>query len=81
MAAVLNHDRSREEIREAVQDTARTEVTRLERHLPVLVTIAQVDAVVRLSRHGVGFDQVFMVIEKTQATTAGSWPAACGRRC
>ena len=42
MAAVVNHDRSREEIREAVQDTARTEVTRLERNLPILVTIAQV---------------------------------------
>jgi biopolymer transport protein ExbB len=71
MAAVNNHDRSREEIREAVQDTARTEVTRLERHLPVLVTIAQVAPLFGFLGTVWGMIQVFMVIEKTQATTAG----------
>ena len=34
-AAVVNHDRSREEIRDAVQDVARTEVAHLERRLVV----------------------------------------------
>jgi biopolymer transport protein ExbB len=71
MAAVNNHDRSREEIREAVQDTARTEVTRLERHLPVLVTIAQIEPLLGFLGTVWGMIQVFMVIEKTQATTAG----------
>jgi biopolymer transport protein ExbB len=47
-AAVNNHDRARDEIREAVQDTARTEVTRLERNLPILVTIAQVAPLIGL---------------------------------
>ena len=42
-SAVANHDRPRDEIREAVMDAARTEVTRLERNLPILVTIAQIE--------------------------------------
>lgn len=71
MAAVLNHDRSRDEIREAVQDTARTEVTRLEHNLPILVTIAQVAPLIGFLGTVWGMIRVFMVIEKTQATTAG----------
>jgi biopolymer transport protein ExbB len=71
MAAVLNHDRSRDEIREAVQDTARTEVTRLERNLPILVTIAQVAPLIGFLGTVWGMIRVFMVIEVTQATTAG----------
>jgi biopolymer transport protein ExbB len=71
MAAVLNHDRSRDEIREAVQDTARTEVTRLERNLPILVTIAQVAPLIGFLGTVWGMIRVFMVIEITQATTDG----------
>ena len=71
LAAVLNHDRSRDEIREAVQDTARTEVTRLERNLPILVTIAQVAPLIGFLGTVWGMIRVFMVIEVTQATTAG----------
>ena len=56
---------------EAVQDTARTEVTRLERNLPILVTIAQVTPLIGFLGTVWGMIQVFMVIEKTQATTAG----------
>jgi len=70
-AAVNNHDRSREEIREAVQDAGRTEVTRLERNLPILATIAQVTPLIGFLGTVWGMIQVFMVIEKTQATTAG----------
>ena len=71
MAAVLNHDRSRDEIREAVQDTARTEVTRLERNLPILVTIAQVAPLIGFLGTVWGMIRVFMVIEITATTTAG----------
>jgi biopolymer transport protein ExbB len=71
MAAVLNHDRSRDEIREAVQDTARTEVTRLEHNLPILVTIAQVAPLIGFLGTVWGMIRVFMVIEITATTTAG----------
>ncbi|HTS19328.1 MAG TPA: MotA/TolQ/ExbB proton channel family protein [Verrucomicrobiae bacterium] len=71
MSAVVNHDRSRDEIRESVQDTARTEVTRLERNLPILVTIAQVVPLFGFLGTVCGFISVFKVIESTQATTAG----------
>jgi biopolymer transport protein ExbB len=71
LAAVNNHDRSRDEIREAVQDAARTEVTGLERNLPILVTIAQVAPLIGFLGTVWGMIRVFMVIEVTQATTAG----------
>ncbi len=69
--AVNHHDRPREEIRESVQDTARTEVTRLERNLPILVTIAQVTPLIGFLGTVWGMIQVFMVIERTQQATAG----------
>src|ERR1051325_1802570 len=71
MAAVNHHDRSREEIREAVQDTARTEVTRLERNLPILVTVAQITPLIGFLGAVWGMIRVFMVIERTQQATAG----------
>src|SRR6266436_74382 len=58
-------------ISEAVQDTARTEVTRLEHNLPILVTIAQITPLLGFLGTVWGMIQVFKVIENTQATTAG----------
>ncbi len=70
-AAVINHDRPRDEIREAVLDAARTEVTRLERNLPILVTIAQVAPLIGFLGTVTGMIKIFMVIEKTQLASPG----------
>src|ERR1035441_7383928 len=53
------------------KDTARTEVTRLEHNLPILVTIAQITPLLGFLGTVWGMIQVFKVIENTQATTAG----------
>ena len=71
LAAVENHDRSRDEIREAVQDAGRVEVTRLERNLPILVTIAQVTPLIGFLGTVWGMIKIFMVIEKTQLASPG----------
>ena len=70
-AALVNHDRPRDEIREAVLDTARTEVTRLERNLPILVTIAQIEPLLGFLGTVTGMIKIFMVIEKTQLASPG----------
>src|SRR5437667_3787750 len=41
-AGITNLDRTREEIREAMEDVARSEIARLERRLVVISTIAQI---------------------------------------
>jgi biopolymer transport protein ExbB len=70
-AAVVNHDRARDEIREAVMDAARTEVTRLERNLPILVTIAQIAPLLGFLGTVTGMIKIFMVIERTQLASPG----------
>jgi biopolymer transport protein ExbB len=70
-AAVINHDRPRDEIRETVLDAARTEVTRLERNLPIMVTIAQVAPLIGFLGTVTGMIKIFMVIEKTQLASPG----------
>ena len=70
-AAVINHDRPRDEIRETVLDAARTEVTRLERNLPILVTVAQVAPLIGFLGTVTGMIKIFMVIEKTQLASPG----------
>jgi biopolymer transport protein ExbB len=79
-AAVINHDRSREEIREAIQDVARSEVARLERNLAILATIAQVTPLVGFLGTVWGMISIFKVIERTQLATpsqlaGGVWEA------
>jgi biopolymer transport protein ExbB len=79
-AAVMNHDRSRDEIRETVLDAARTEVTRLERNLAILVTIAQVTPLIGFLGTVTGMIKIFMVIEKAQLASptqmaSGIWEA------
>ena len=69
--AIVNHDRSREEIREAVQDVARTEVAHLERRLPVLATLAQVTPLLGFLGTVFGMIRMFRVIQEVQLPSAG----------
>jgi biopolymer transport protein ExbB len=70
-AALMNHDRSRDEIREAVQDVARREVTRLERRLVVLATVAQVTPLIGFLGTVLGMIRMFKVIQETQLPNPG----------
>ena len=70
-AALVNHDRSRDEIREAVQDVARTEVAHLERRLVVLATIAQITPLIGFLGTVLGMIQMFKDIQAAQLPSPG----------
>jgi biopolymer transport protein ExbB len=60
---VLNHNHSRDEIREAMQDAGRSEVVKLERNLPILATVAQVTPLMGFLGTVLGMMAAFQVIE------------------
>lgn len=62
-AGILKHDRSRNEIREAVEDASIHELPRLERNLPVLATVAHVAPLLGLLGTVTGLVSAFQVIE------------------
>src|SRR3989338_8681766 len=61
-AGILKHDRSRNEIREAIEDASIHEVPRLERNLPVLATVAHVAPLLGLLGTVTGLVAAFQVI-------------------
>lgn len=63
-AGILKHDRSRHEIREAVEDAGLHEVPRLERNLGVLATIAHISPLLGLLGTVCGMVRAFQVIQE-----------------
>ena len=68
---VLNHNRSREEIREAMQDAGHSEVAKLEHNLPILATVAQVAPLMGFLGTVLGMIAAFRVIEQVELATPG----------
>jgi biopolymer transport protein ExbB len=62
-AAILNRDKSRERMREAVEEAGLTEVPRLEDKLNLLATIAQIAPLLGLLGTIVGFIRVFINLQ------------------
>lgn len=62
-AGILKHDRSKPEIREAVEEAAQLEIPRLERHLPILATIAHIAPLLGLLGTVTGMIKAFQVIQ------------------
>ena len=63
-AAILNRDKGRERVREAVEEAGLVEVPRLEEKLNLLATIAQTAPLLGLFGTIIGFMDVFKVIGK-----------------
>ena len=63
-AGILKHDRSRVEIREAIEDAGIHEVPRLEKNLGVLATIAHISPLLGLLGTVTGMVRAFQVIEQ-----------------
>ena len=63
-AGILKHDRSKPEIKEAVEEAAQLEIPRLERHLPVLATIAHIAPLLGLLGTVTGMIKSFQVIQQ-----------------
>jgi len=62
LAALLKHGNSRDEIKEVIEDTARQEVTILERNLPILATIANIAPLLGLLGTVFGMIKAFQVV-------------------
>jgi biopolymer transport protein ExbB len=63
-AGILKHDRSKPEIREAVEEAAQLEIPRLEKHLPVLATIAHIAPLLGLLGTVTGMIKAFQAIQQ-----------------
>ncbi len=63
-AGILKHDRSKPEIKEAVDEAAQLEIPRLEKHLPVLATIAHIAPLLGLVGTVTGMIKSFQVIQQ-----------------
>ncbi|HOX02553.1 MAG TPA: MotA/TolQ/ExbB proton channel family protein [Candidatus Paceibacterota bacterium] len=79
--AILNRDRGREMVREAVEDAGLIEVPRLEEKLSLLATIAQIAPLLGLLGTVFGFIRVFSELQKAGLTAnatqlaGGIWEA------
>lgn len=80
-AAILNRERGREGVRDALEDAGLVEVPRLEEKLPVLATIAQIAPLMGLLGTVLGFIRVFMVVHREgkfasmELLSGGVWEA------
>jgi biopolymer transport protein ExbB len=79
--AVLNHEKGREQVREALEEAGLLEVPRLEHKLNVLATIAQIAPLMGLLGTVLGFIHVFYAIDSQgfnappAALARGIWEA------
>src|SRR5208283_3134250 len=62
--AILNRDKGRERVREAVEEAGMTEVPRLEERLNLLATIAQIAPLLGLLGTIIGFMEIFGRIQE-----------------
>src|SRR5208283_3440004 len=62
--AILNRDRGRDRVREAVEEAGLIEVPRLEEHLNLLATIAQIAPLLGLLGTIIGFMEIFGRIQE-----------------
>ncbi len=67
-AGILKHDRSRPEIKEAIDEAAQLEIPRMEKHLPILATIAHIAPLLGLLGTVSGMIKAFQVIQNKAAT-------------
>lgn len=69
-AGILKHDRSRPEIKEAIEEAAELEIPILGRHLPILATIAHIAPLLGLLGTVTGMIKSFQVIQMKAAAMA-----------
>ena len=63
-AAILKHDRSKQEIKEAIEDAGIHEIPRLEKNLGILSTIASITPLLGLLGTVVGMVHAFQIIQE-----------------
>ena len=68
-AGLLKHDRSKAEVREAIEDTGLHEIARLEKNLSILATIAHISPLLGLLGTVTGMMKAFQVIQQKAAAS------------
>ncbi|MDP2928793.1 MAG: MotA/TolQ/ExbB proton channel family protein [Candidatus Omnitrophota bacterium] len=66
-AGILKHDRSRPEIKESIDEAAALEIPLMEKHLPILATIAHIAPLMGLLGTVSGMIKAFQVIQNKAA--------------
>src|SRR6185436_14546591 len=80
-AAILNRERGRDGVREALEDAGLIEIPRLEEKLPLMATIAQIAPLMGLLGTVMGFIRVFMRLQgegrfaPMESLSGGIWEA------
>jgi len=67
-AGILKHDRSKPEIKEAIDEAALLEIPRLEKHLPIIATIAHIAPLLGLLGTVSGMIKAFQIIQQKALT-------------
>lgn len=67
-AGILKHDRSKAEIKEAIDEAAQLEIPRLEKHLPIIATIAHIAPLLGLLGTVSGMIKAFQIIQMKALT-------------
>lgn len=67
-AGILKHDRSKPEIREAIDEAAQLEIPNLEKHLPIIATIAHIAPLLGLLGTVSGMIKAFQIIQQKALT-------------
>jgi len=67
-AGIMKHDRSRQEIRESIEDAGHQEVPMLERHISLLATIAHISPLLGLLGTVIGMVRAFQAIQEKSAS-------------
>jgi len=67
-AGIMKHDRSRQEIREAIEDAGHQEVPRLEKNISLLATIAHISPLLGLLGTVTGMVRAFQIIQEKSAS-------------
>lgn len=67
-AGILKHDRSKPEIKEAIDEAAQLEIPRLEKHLPIIATIAHIAPLLGLLGTVSGIIKAFQIIQAKALT-------------
>jgi biopolymer transport protein ExbB len=78
-AGILKHDRSKSEIKEAVEEAAQLEIPRMEKYISILATIAHIAPLLGLLGTVMGMIRAFQVIQE-KALSASPKPRRPGRR-
>lgn len=74
-AGILKYDRTRQEMKEAVEDAALHEIPRMERNISILATIAHISTLLGLLGTVIGMVEVFQKIQEKSAALSPVTPA------